>query len=101
METLITVAVTIVGLMILFIFYLNVSAWVDEREEQRFYQKRKESFEYVAQNIKGCTHWLNGEHRKPFREFFDFMVKEMEERNGINSEALRIEADRISSTLCP
>lgn len=95
MHILLIALATVGGLWLALNILLLVNSWFDERQQKRAWKKRKESFDYVARNIKDCVYWLNEPQREPFKEFFIHIIEDMKNNHGVYAQSLRRKVDLI------
>lgn len=64
-------------------------------KENRFNRKKKQLHDDIVHQLRSSSDWLDSPERVPFRDFLDYITKNIEKYDYVSSEKLREEVDRI------
>ena len=73
----------------------SVIGFIRTVKENKFNKRKKKLHDDIVYQLRSSSDWLGSPERVPFRDFLDYIAKNIEKYDYVSSEKLREEVDRI------
>jgi hypothetical protein len=83
------------GIIVLWFAYSQITEWLRDREEKRYWAKRRDAFKIVHEQINDCRYWINQTGHAPYCELYEFLMDKFKDGEWIGGSEIREKVTEI------
>ncbi len=83
------------AIVVIVVIYIQISTWIDDYSEKKYWRKRKEAFRFVYAQLFDCKYWIDQPGHKPYKEFYEWIMDKMISDGNIKGEEIRAKVAAI------